>query len=236
MVIENLELGAGVYNDVSIAIIANNINDSYVQEADDTLREITVAGGTLALQGMELSSGTQKFTVEFSLAQALQYQSASGRYLLAPTGIRIENNLTDAALSGQVNSALFNTVSPCDKKTDPQKGNRVYLYKGTGLSTENLADVFTTGSTITAPDTAQAPFAVASLIEVSATGNWEYAFGYLPAGDYTMAFACDTGDDDAVEYDDLLISLPEDQVYEVTLSEAEKAVCNLTAKPADFSC
>ncbi len=130
-------------------------------------------------------------------------------------------------MSGLVDSNLFDTVAPCNEKTDPLAGNRIYLYKGFDTATDSLADVFTTASTVAPPSKAIAPFAVGTLLENQLTGNWEYAFGYLPAGDYTLAFACDAEDDDAVEYNGLLIPLPEGQRYKITLTESKKSVCNL---------
>jgi hypothetical protein len=228
IVIKELELNPGTYSDVLISILTNDVNNSYVQEANDSLKKITVSGGRLKLPGFRLSSGSQAFSVEFSLAQALQYQSGSDQYLLATNGIRVENNKTDATLSGQIDSALFNGVSPCDQKSDPKKGNRLYLYNGkVGDEKGRLADVFTSGSSTTPPNDALAPFAVASLENNALTGSWDYSFGYLPPGDYTLGFACDTEKDSAVEYNGLVIPLPEDQVYELTLSESERAQCNL---------
>jgi len=225
-VIEDLELPAGNYSNVSIEI---NADGSYVvQQADDNQKPLTVSGGTLTIPGMQLSSGNQVFTVEFGLAQALQFESANERYLLSKTGIRIENNLTGATLSGEVDSDLFDTESPCDEKPTPTSGNRVYLYKGSNLTSNTLADVFTTDSTTTIPDNKLAPFAVASLIEDNQTENWKYAFGYMPAGDYTLAFSCNTATDDSIEYNGLIMPLPTNQVYRIKLSEKNKSICNLT--------
>ncbi len=221
VVIEDLELDAGTY-EVSIAIPDDDVNNSSVLEADGDSKALTVSGGELTLQGMQLVSGDQEFTVEFGLAQALQFQAATGTYLLAPNGVRIENSRTGATLSGQIDSTLFDTVLPCSEKNPPTSGNRVYLYKGIDL-TQNLADVFTSASVPTPPGNTLAPFAVASLNATART----YAFGFVPAGEYTLAFSCDTADDDAVVWNDLSIPLPVDQVYEITLSEGEKAVCNL---------
>jgi len=228
IVLENLALDTGFYNEILIEILGDDINRSYAQEADDSLREVTVTNGVLSLPGISLSAGTQVFTVEFALAQALLYQSSPGRYLLTASGIRIEHNVTAARLSGSVDRHLFNTVSPCSEKNDPEEGNRVYLYQGTGLEDRQLADVYTSASSVIPPDNAAAPFAVASLVENTFTGSWEYAFGFLPAGDYTLAFSCNTADDNAVAFDNLTIALPEEQLYEITLSESEKAVCNMT--------
>ncbi len=226
-VIEGLELAAGSYSEVSIAILTGSVNRSYVQLEDDTLRPISVTGGVLSLPGIELASGAQTFTVEFGLAQALQYQDGNDTYLLTRTGVRIENNTSAARLSGTVQNSLFDTVSPCSQKPDPEKGNRVYLYSGLNLLRENLADVFTPQSTTSIPENAVAPFAVASMAEDSLTGNWSYSFGFIPAGSYTIAFSCNTAADNAVNYDGLAIPLPIGQKYDITLSEGENGSCNL---------
>lgn len=225
-VITALEIDKGTYSGIALAIIDGDINSSYAKEADDSVKEIEVEGD-LQLPGMSLSSSKEAFTVEFGLAQSLRFQSASDNYRLANEGIRVENTLTAAKLSGLVDSALFDGISPCDEKTDPEEGNRLYLYEGMGLDAKRLADVFTSSSDNRVPDNAIAPFAVASLVENAFTGNWEYAFGLVPEGDYTMVFACDTSADDSVDYDGLVIPLPEEQVYELTLSEQENAVCDV---------
>jgi len=227
LVIDGIELNPGTYSGVLVNVLVDDINRSYVQEADDTLKQVSVSQGVLSLPGMALGSGAQAFTVEFGLAQSLRFQSLADNYLLANDGIRVVNNADAASLSGRVDSTLFDTVSPCDQKDEPELGNRIYLYQGTGLSNAQLADVFTTDSSTDIPAGVQAPFAVAALLQNALTGSWEYAFGYLPAGDYTMAFACDTADDNSVEFDDLVVPLPADQVYEVSLAESEQATCDL---------
>jgi hypothetical protein len=221
-VIKGLELATGTY-EVSIELIADGIESSSVLDANDVSKPITVSGNTLSVSGMKLASGNQAFTVEFSLAQALS-QPNSDTYQLASTGMRIENNLTAATLSGQINSDLFDTVTPCNEKTTPTSGNRVYIYTDIDAA-KNLTDVFTSASASTPPANALAPYAVASLKQ---TGQiWEYTFGYLPAGDYTLAFSCNTASDDSIQWNDLTIPLPVNQKYEITLSEAKKSICNL---------
>ena len=51
--------------------------------------------------------------------------------------------------------------------------------------------------------------------------------GFIAAGDYTLAFACDAGDDNPVDYDGISIALPVDQVYQITLDAGERAICDL---------
>ena len=227
LVIENLELAAQTYSGIDLTILKNDINRSYVQESDDSLKQLNISGSTLRLPGMDLGSNEQAYTAVFSLAQALQYQQGSDTYLLATSGLRTQDNRVAASLTGRVDNSLFDTESPCDAKEDPELGNRVYIYKETGLSAAALGDVFTSSSSTDIPDGKIAPFSVATLAEDVLTGNWQYAFGFLPAGDYTVAFSCDTQDDDPVDFDDFDIPLPSDQVYEISLDEREKGICDL---------
>ena len=227
--IEGLELIPGFYNAVALTILTGDINRSYVQRQDDDTRKVlNVTTGFQNLPGMQLDSGKQTFTIEFGLAQALQFDESNKTYLLTTNGVRIEDNLTAAQLSGSVDTALFDSVSPCSEKSSPTEGNRVYLYKGISLLPENLADVFNSGNTAITPDNAVAPFAVASLGLDDVTNTWRYSFGYIPKGSYTIAFACNTAADDSVQYNGLLIPLPINQKYETTLKGGQKGVCNLS--------
>ena len=227
IVIADLELDARTYSGIEVELVTGDINNSFVKESDDSLKQLNVSGSALALPGISLSTGNEAYTIAFSLAQALRYRSASDDYLLTTEGIRVQDNAVAASITGRVDSALFDTVSPCDAKTDPESGNRIYLYAGTSIGEGLLGDVHTSGSSNTIPEGTQAPFAVATLAEDSLTGSWQYALGFIPAGDYTLAFSCDAADDDPVDYDGITIPLPEDQVYETSLDEGESGVCDL---------
>jgi hypothetical protein len=233
VVIEQLELDSGNFSRLLISILDDDINLSYVQESDDSLRPITVANGELSLPGPSLGSGAQVFTVEFGLAQALQYQQGSDDYLLSTDGVRLMDDAIAASLAGRVDSKLFDGVSPCDNKLDPLAGNRIYLYADGPVATADLADVFTSSSSTTVPAGARAPYAVASLARDTLTGGWQYSLGFVAAGDYTLAFACDAVDDNPVNYDGITIPLPEEQVYEISLDEGERDTCDLAP---DASC
>lgn len=227
LVITDLELEARSYSAVELDILTEDVNRSYVQESDDSLKQLNISGSVLTLPGMALSTGNEAYTIAFSLAQALRYRSASDDYLLTTEGIRVQDNEVAASLTGRVDSALFDSVSPCDAKTDPESGNRIYLYAATGIGDGLAGDVFTSGSANTIPEETVPPFAVATLAEDSLTGTWQYALGFLPAGNYTLAFSCDAADDDPVDYDGLTVPLPDDQAYEVSLDEGENGVCDL---------
>ncbi len=227
LVIDDLELDTGTYTSILLTLLEDDLNFSYVEEVDGTLKVINGPAGGLALPGMLLSSGAEGFTVEFGLAQSLQYQDSADTYLLAADGIRVIDTADAASVSGRIDSGLFDLETPCDEKADPESGNRVYLYEGASLGESQLADIYTSGNTNTLPDGTVAPFAVATLVENTLTGSWEYAFGYLPAGDYTLAFTCDAADDDPVDYDAIVIPLPAAQSYQINLSTGERATCDL---------
>jgi len=228
VVIDGLELESGTYNQLQIAVLVGDVNRSYVQKSDDTLSELTVSGSALTLPGTTFAKSSQNYTVEFSLAQSLRAEVSGTRYVMSTTGIRLENNATAASLSGRVDSSLFDSVAPCSEKADPTIGNRIYLYEGSPQSGRRLGDVYTSNSDTEIPANVIAPVAVASLVVNSLTANWEYVFGFLPAGDYTMAFACNTDADDSVNYDNLVVPQPDNQVYSITLSEGTASVCDIT--------
>lgn len=232
-VIEGLELDAANYSELRVAILDGDINRSYVQQSDDSLRAVDVAGGVLTLPAPSLPAGPAEYTVVFGLAQALQYRQGEDVYRLTTEGVRVVDDATAASLSGRVDDGLFDGVAPCDGKADPTSGNRVYLYPADTLATDPLADVFTADSANAIPDGARAPYAVAAMAPDALTGRWQYAFGFVAPGSYTLAFSCDAAEDDPVDFDGIAIPLPVGQVQEIELAEGESGICDLAE---DTSC
>jgi hypothetical protein len=227
LVARNLEASAQSYSSVRLEILDDDLNRSYVQQSDDTVRPLNLAGSALSLPGVTLTSGDGTVTITFGLARALRFRESNDDYLLAEDGIRVQDNATGASLTGRVDSGLFDAEPPCDEKADPESGNRIYLYPAIDLASGQLGDVFTTGSANDIPDNTVAPFAVATLLEDGLTGAWQYALGFLPAGGYTIAFSCNAVDDDPVNYDSIEIPLPGSQSSELDLQEGESEVCDL---------
>lgn len=228
-IITDLELDTGVYSGIELTILDddNEVSNSYVIERGSGEQLPLTAAADFTLPGFTLASGAQEYVIEFGLARSLS-QPSGGNYRMSTEGVLVLNTATATRLTGQVDSTLFDTDPGCVDKEDPLAGNRVYIYEAQDLDEETLADVFTSGSSEQPPGDAAAPFAVATLAQSLTTGAWEYAFGYLPAGDYTLAFACNTAADDAIEYDALDVPLPVDQVYALTLEEGRAYTCNIT--------
>ncbi|MEH6590259.1 MAG: DUF4382 domain-containing protein [Halioglobus sp.] len=224
-VIKELELERGRYSRLEISLLDNDSNFSFVEESNGLVAVLNGPAVGLSIEAFTLASGNQAYTVEFGLAQALQRQDDDS-YLLSTEGVRVENSTTSASITGRVASELFDTASPCDTKEDPLSGNRVYLYSG-AADGSTLGDIYTAASGNSIPAGTVAPFAAATLVQNLLTGSWEYAFGYVPAGDYTLVFSCALDEDDPVDYDGLQVPLPSGQIYSISLANAEQLQCDL---------
>jgi Domain of unknown function (DUF4382) len=221
-IIEDQELERGTYSGIVINLTPESEGVSYVRQEDGLEYPLVVDENGLELPGFTLYSGSESYTIEFDLALSLRFDEDNDRYHLNSTGVRVVDNTISATLTGIVDVELFDGIFPCSEKEDWREGNRAYLYQGTDLDQQLLADAFTSG----APADAIAPFSVGT-IDLASNGNWEYVFGYLPAGDYTVAFTCDAEEDNPESYDDLPIPFPTDQLYEISLPESNNTSCNM---------
>lgn len=230
-VITDLEMENDSYSSIVLDIIDGDINQSFVRDNDE-VKELNTSSSQVVLPGISVSSGAQGYTVEFSLAQSLQYLPISDSYELTNIGVRVEDS-NSGSISGRVESELFDLDSPCDSKTDPLAGNRLYLYSGINLDRNNLADVFTSSSSEAIPDDAIAPFAVASVVSVAGSPTANYVFAFIPEGEYTLVFTCEAEDDDPVDYNGFGVPSPVEQLYEISQDDGEVTLCDLAV---DASC
>ncbi|MFA7554649.1 MAG: DUF4382 domain-containing protein [Spongiibacteraceae bacterium] len=233
MLVTEFEVAAGTYSNLILTILDDDINNSYVLDVDGNSRVLNMFDRTMELGSFTVEKDLlNTLTLDFNLQMALVYDAASNEYTLTSTGIRLQNNNTDRTISGEVDSSLFDTVSPCDEKINPTAGNRVYLYQGHDLDESNLADIFDSAkSTDAVPDEAIAPYAVAAVVD--AGGEWEYNLAFLPAGEYTLVFSCAAEDDDPENYDGLVLPLPVEQLIEISV-ESGSFGCDLPI--VDESC
>ncbi len=228
LLLEAQEIDPGDYTAMALTVLDGDVNLSYVLDDEDQRNVLNVSNGELRVDGFNLSSGPAAYTVTLSLARALQMREASNDYLLTSTAARVTDNELNASISGRLASDLFDSVTPCNEKINPEKGNRLYLYKDLD-ETELGVDAFTSDNGNAIPDQAVAPYAMSSPSENSLSGGWEYAFGFLPAGEYTLRFTCAAESDDAVAYDSVIIPLPEDQEYTIDLTNSEAVTCDIEA-------
>lgn len=227
IIVENIELEAGEYDQLRLSVIDEDTNFSWVKELEegDVLKELKVPSEELKLGGFTVeSSGTHVFVIEFDLRKAMTYNPGPDRYILKPTGIRVVDVEAAASISGTVDSVLFtgNGSVPCIDKENVTNGNVIYIYQGHSLATDNLADNFDSILDVNAPDIAIAPYTSQRV-----AANGDYAISSLPAGNYTLAFSCQAVNDDPDFLDGIAIPSPETEKVELSLSEGELKTCNL---------
>ena len=87
----------------------------------------------------------------------------------------VRDNQT-GTISGEIDSALLTDASCSD--SDPSTGNAMYLFEGANITPDDMDGV--------APD----PISTAQVMLNATTGKYEYEFGFVPAGQYTLAFTC----------------------------------------------
>lgn len=222
IIVDGIELEAGDYDQLRLSIIDEDTNFSWVlEDGSGTRKELKVPSDELKLGGFTVESGgVQVFVIEFDLRKAMTYNPGPDRYILKPTGVRVVEVDKAASVSGTVDTGLFDSSIPCDSKLDPVDGNVIYVYQGQGLVVDDLADNFNSGDN-SAPVDAIAPYTSQT---VEADGS--YDIGYLPAGDYTLAFSCEAENDLPEKFDGIVIPSPSSELVELTLAEGESRSCD----------
>ena len=235
--INGLVVPAGTYSQLILQVIDGDSTHSYVHEMDDEIKQIKQPSGDLKLGGFTVQQGgVYSYMLDFDLRKAMTYNPGNNgngqdRYILKPTGVRLLDLQLAASLSGRVDDDLFSDTA-CASKVDPTVGNAVYLYQGVDLAPLNLADVYDPALAVGVPAGAISPYAAANVYPDTVNGGYVYSLGYVPAGNYTLAFSCDAMDDDPEQYDGIetpvvTIPLPADQLTELTLTAGQAAICNL---------
>lgn len=219
IIVEEIELEIGDYDNLRLEILDEDTNESYVIEDGSMDRKLLkVPSDELKLGGFDVEAdGSAIFIIEFNLMRAMTYNPGPDRYILKPRGVRVVGVETAGTIQGDVAADL---LDDCGSE-DPTRASIVYLYEGIGLVEDDLADLFDPTVDMAAPPTAIEPFAAETLGEDN-----HYTFAFVPAGDYTVAFSCDAIADDADLFDDIVIPNPEGQIVEVSPGQGDDLACD----------
>ncbi|MCK6264028.1 DUF4382 domain-containing protein [Vibrio sp. ZSDE26] len=230
LIVSDESIPVGRYENL-ILHISDESGVNYVLN-NNAQHELKQPSNKLKLGEFEVTTeAVQSFTIEFDLRMSLVLRGNQGNnngYILKPHGVSIVGNDEAVSLSGTVETNLFD-----EGTCDGDDTSMVYLYEGSGLDSTLLIDLVDTddeefsGDPVI-PDGSIEPVASA---EVGESGT--YQFGYLTAGEYTVAFACDGEEDDSIEYDPEIIipmaptvDYPDDKYAEVTLVQGVEGVVN----------
>ena len=118
-------------------------------------------------------------------------------YILRPA-FRIIDMTEFGTLSGTVAMSLV-TDNNCINDLNADTGNAVYIYEQFDATAEDPDDIGGAGPT---------PVATAAVTQ-DQDGNYTYKV-ILSPGDYTVAFTCQAGNDDATTDDDITFVTPTD--------------------------
>ena len=187
----NLSVPSGVYNWVRLAVDTDGVADSYII-MNDGMHELTIPSGSKS--GLKISNGfivgansQTAVTIDFDLRKSVVM--SSGQYKLKPV-LRLVNNDEAGALNGSIDAALTTGANCSDQ--DPKTGNAVYVFAGHDASVDDIDKI--------SPD----PVTTALMSLNVQTGNYDYEVGFLPAGNYTVAYTC-MADLDDPEVDDAIL-------------------------------
>jgi len=175
-----------------ISAIKDGIMDSYIRLVDGSVHELDMPSGLAVglkiVGGLEVIANTPSSkTIDFDLRKSI-VMDGLGDFKIKPT-LNLVSNDTSATIEGSID--VKNLVSASCSDLDPETGNAVYLYEGFNVKPDDIDGID--------------PEPVAStLIKLNnATGKYEYSFGFVAFGKYTVVATCASDNDDP-ETDDII--------------------------------
>ena len=180
-------LAAGEYKSIRLIVDAvEGERDSYiVLDAGGGEHELQVPSGSTS--GFKLDGSftvvagqSVNFTIDFDVRKSIVRTGTpknpdTVKYLLKPV-LRIVQNDSAGHITGKVAPALLDDASCSD--TDPATFNSVYVFSGAGVTPD---DIDGDGGDPLTP----------SLVTLDTeSGDYRYEVGFLPEGEYTIAFTC----------------------------------------------
>lgn len=186
-------LPAGDYEWIRLHVNAeqDNVMDSYVETDTGTQLELWVPSGSQTglklVRGFTvLAGGAVDFTVDFDLRKSIVSPPAvSGKSIMLKPVLRLVDNISAGGISGTVDSAII-AEACADPSTEL---GAVYVFSGADATPVDVS------GTETDPLT--------TALVSYADDMYSYEIGFLPMGEYTLAYTCDAAIDDPETADDL---------------------------------
>lgn len=188
LLLDGQSLPAGDYVWMRLGVIEE---DSYI-EVDGQQHLLEIPSG--AQSGLKMnrsftvaSGGLTDFTIDVDLKKSV-HMEGTGDYKLRPT-LRITNNMEVGHITGTVAESLIIDEACVNNGDNNDIGNSVYVFEGLDQIPQDIQMI--SGD----------PIASANVNYNAETELYEFTIGFIPTGDYTVAFTCD-GSVDMPDTDD----------------------------------
>jgi hypothetical protein len=209
--LENVEIPAGNYNQIRLAVNAefDGVMDSYIT-INGTQHELRVPSGsesglklntpfTIAAgtTGMTVADENSVYTIDFDLRKSIVNPVGQPGYFLKPS-LRLVQNINTGTISGNISDSLLVGTNCSDQ--DPLTGNAVYVFAGENITPDDI-------------DGIEAEPVTTALVNFNDhSGSYSYEVGFLSAGDYTLALSCSADLDDVESNDNTVLFETQDNV------------------------
>lgn len=217
-------LGPGDSPEGSYIVLDDGSQEAlFIPSGDESGLQLT-GGFTVA------EDGSSNFTIDFDLRKSLVKPVGAPCHFLKPS-LRMVDNENAGSIEGTVSAELINHPSCLDDEEGEEfeTGNAVYVFAGADVNPDDVdgddldddAQEDEAGDTDeqggeesdTSPeaqtansetDSSYGKVVSSALVTLNVeTGQYEYVAGFMPAGEYTVAFTCEAELDEPEEEDDL---------------------------------
>ncbi len=213
--VDGATVPAGTYHEIRLKVNVEEDGDleSFIELSDGSQHELIVPSG--AQSGLKVKKnlvipegGQGVFTVDVDVRRSIVVAGRVGtpgvKYLLKPV-LRLVDNQDTGNITGIVDESLRN--APTCSDGDPLTDNAVYVYAGPNVVPDDIDN----------SDPGNVEPVTTALVN-DATGRYEAAF--LEAGEYTVAFTCNAGDENVDANDELQFAGNQNaEVFENTVTE-----------------
>ncbi|WP_319380336.1 DUF4382 domain-containing protein [Thiomicrorhabdus sp.] len=185
---KNYEIPTGTYKEIRLIVDQGAGTKTSIVFNDGTDYPLTIPSGSesgLKLKGNFSVSKNQNstFLIDFDLRKSILKNGADS-YIMKPV-LRAFSMGSVGVIKGEVANEFVRAASCSDGKS--YSYNSVYLFEGAAATVSDISGA------------AGDPIETALVKRNDDSGDFEYNFGYLPAGDYTVAFTCRSDQDDVTQ-------------------------------------
>jgi hypothetical protein len=215
LLLDNLVLPAGHYPWMRLSVM-EGLAYSYI-EIEGVQHALRIPSG--AQSGLKMNrgftiavGGLTDVTIDFVLPKSV-HDDGGGDYVLRPT-VRLVDNMQINTIHGTVETELVENPA-CANGDSNDVGNAVYLYAGADAVVQDMRG------------DDNDPLTMATVEYDGDSNNWVFKIGFVPFGDYTVAFTCDAALDSDGEYNSDAMSLSDG--FNVTVAEGDPSRVDIVA-------